>query len=386
MGPLHGIRVIELAGIGPAPFAAMLLADMGAEVIRIDRPEPIDLGLPDRPARRYVVLERGRRSLAVDLKTAAGRDLLLALVPRADALIEGFRPGVMERLGLGPAPCLAANPRLVYGRVTGFGQDGPLRDRAGHDINYIALSGVLASIGPSPDAPPAIPLNLIGDFGGGAMFLAFGILAAVLSSKQTGHGQVVDTSMIDGAAYLAGMLQAGIASGHWREQRASNALDGGAPWYSIYETADGGHMAVGAIEARFYALMLDRLGLPAEALPAQHDRAGWPHLRQRFAAVFKSHTRAHWETHFAGSDACVTPVLTMREAPHHPHNQARGTFFERDGVPQPAPAPRFSRTPAEAGAPPREPGADSGAILADWGVDAAQIAKLVASGAVVARP
>ena len=383
MGPLEGMRVIELAAIGPAPFAAMVLADLGAEVVRIDRPEPVDLGLPDRAERKFDVLDRGRRSLAVDLKSAAGRDLVLALAAKADVLIEGFRPGVLERLGLSPDQCLAVNPRLVLGRVTGFGQDGPLSQRAGHDINYIALSGVLSAIGATPEGPPAIPLNLIGDFGGGGMMLAMGVLAAVISARATGRGQVVDAGMIDGAAYLCAMLHGAVSAGNWSERRASNALDGGAPWYGVYETADGGYMAVGAIEGRFYASLLEKLGLADEPLPAQRDRAGWPRLRARFAEVFRTRSRADWDAHFAGSDACVTPVLAMSEAPRHPHNAARGTFLDRDGVLQPAPVPRFSRTPAEAGAVAREPGADSRAVLSDWGLASAEIERLIASGAVV---
>ena len=382
MGPLHGLRVIEIAGIGPAPFAGMLLADMGAEVIRIDRVEPVELGLPGKADIRCNVLDRGRRCVALDLKSEAGCKLALGLIERADALIEGFRPGVMERLGLGPDACLAVNPRLVYGRVTGFGQDGPLSRTAGHDINYIALAGVLASVGRSADEPPAIPLNLIGDFGGGGMFLAFGVLAALLSARTTGHGQVVDAGMIDGSAYLMGMMQGLQAAGQWSDRRAGNLLDGGAPWYDVYETADGGFMAVGAIEGRFYGELLAKLKLDGERLPGQHDRSGWPALRQRFAAVFKSQTRAHWELQFAGSDACVTPVLTLGEAPRHPHNIARGTYLDRDGVSQPAPAPRFSRTVPVAGSPPRAPGADSRAVLAEFGVPSAEIDRLVQLGVI----
>ena len=385
MGPLEGIRVIELAAIGPAPFAAMVLADLGAEVVRIDRPEPVDLGLPDRAERKFDVVDRGRRSLAVDLKAPAGRDLVLALAAKADVLIEGFRPGVIERLGLSPDRCLTANPRLVLGRVTGFGQDGPLSQRAGHDINYIALSGVLAAIGPSPEGPPTIPLNLIGDFGGGGMVLAMGVLAAVIGARATGRGQVVDASMIDGAAYLSAMLHGAVSAGNWSERRASNSLDGGAPWYGVYETADGGYMAVGAIEGRFYQTFLTLMGLSDESLPAQHDRTGWPVLRARFAEVFRTRTRAEWDAHFAGTDACVTPVLGLSEAARHPHNAARGTFVERDGVCQPVPAPRFGSTPARPGPAAREPGSDSRAVLSDWGLEAAEIDRLIASGAVVQR-
>jgi alpha-methylacyl-CoA racemase len=369
------MRVVEMAAIGPAPFAAMLLADMGAEVIRIDRRVKVDLGLPVHGDPRFEILKRGRRSIAVDLKSAAGRDVVLRLVAKADALIEGFRPGVMERLGLGPDQCLAANPRLIYGRVTGFGQDGPLAPRAGHDIDYIALAAVLASIGRAGE-PPLPPLNLIGDFGGGGMFLAFGILAARLSAIRSGQGQVVDAAMVDGAAYLMAPIFGLHSAGLWRDERGANLLDGAAPWYSVYPTADDRFMAVGAIERRFYDEFVDKLGLSGEALPDQHDRTGWPVLRARFASAFKSRTQAEWLAAFADSDACVTPVLSLADAPHHPHNKARATFLERDGVVEPAPAPRFSRTPAKAGHAPHRAGADSEAVLADWGFSPNEIERL----------
>jgi alpha-methylacyl-CoA racemase len=287
----------------------------------------------------------------------------------------------MERLGLGPEPCLAANPRLIYGRVTGFGQEGPLARRAGHDIDYIALAGALASIGPA-DGPPLPPLNLVADFGGGGMFLAFGILAARLSALRTGQGQVVDAAMVDGTAYLMAPIYALHSAGLWREARGANLLDGGAPWYGAYATADGKYMAVGAIERRFYDELIDKLGLAGEALPDQHDRAGWPVLRARFAAAFGSRTQAEWQEQFAQSDACVVPVLSLAEAPRHPHNAARATFTERDGVTEPAPAPRLSRTPAEPGHPPRPPGADSEAVLADWGFSADEIGQLQRDGVI----
>lgn len=380
-GPLSGYRVIELAGIGPAPFCAMLLADMGADVIRIDRRDAIDLGLPGRHDRRFDVLLRGRRSAAIDLKSASGRDVVLDLVVKADALIEGFRPGVMERLGLGPDSCMARNPRLVYGRMTGFGQTGPLSSSAGHDINYIALTGALQAIGPS-GGKPVPPLNLVGDFGGGAMFLAFGVLAALLEATRSGKGQIVDAAMVDGTAYLASMFYGLTASGAWRQERGSNALDGGAPWYDTYVTKDGGHMAVGAIEARFYAELIDKLGLSGKPLPTQHDRTRWGELREAIATAFASRNRAEWETVFAGSDGCVVPILTFDEAPTHPYNADRGVFVERDGVAQPAPAPRFSRTAAEAGNIPARAGGDTRAVLADWGMSATEIDSLVEQGVV----
>ncbi|HXF54524.1 MAG TPA: CaiB/BaiF CoA-transferase family protein [Hyphomicrobiaceae bacterium] len=381
MGPLEGMRVVEMAGIGPAPFTAMLLADMGAEVIRIDRRTRIDLGTPQHRDPRYEVLRRGRRSVAVDVKAPDGRDVVLRLAAQADALIEGFRPGVMERLGLGPDACLAVNPRLVYGRVTGFGQRGPLAPRAGHDIDYIALAGVLGAIGP-PDGPPTPPLNLVGDFGGGGMLLAFGILAARLSALRTGEGQVVDAAMVDGAAYLMAPILGLHSAGLWHDERGANVLDGGAPWYGTYLTADDKYMAVGAIERRFYDELLEKLGLADQALPDQYDRSGWPLLRARFAAVFRTRTQAEWENVFAGSDACVAPVLSLAEAPRHPHNRERGTFIERNGVTEPAPAPRLSRTPGAPGHPPHAAGADSEAVLADWGFSSEEIERLSRAGVI----
>jgi len=371
MGPLAGYRIIEMAGIGPAPFAAMLLADMGADVIRLDRREAADLGLPGKEP-RFEVLHRGRRSLSVDVKSDAGRAVVLRLAAKADALIEGFRPGVMERLSLGPAVLAGVNPKLVFGRMTGFGQDGPLAERAGHDINYIALAGVLHGIGRRGEAPVP-PLNLVGDFGGGGMFLAFGVVCALLEAQKSGQGQVVDAAMVDGAASLMALIYGMYAQGAWHDERGVNVLDTGAPWYDAYETRDGKWLAVGAIEARFYAEFIERLGLSAAHLPAQHDRSGWPQLRQRFAATIKQRTRADWERVFAGSDACVAPVLALSEVRDHPHNAARATFIEADGVVQPAPAPRLSRTAGEIGIPPRPRGADSEAILRDWGFAADEI-------------
>jgi alpha-methylacyl-CoA racemase len=380
MGPLAGFRVIEMAGIGPAPFAAMLLADMGAEVIRVDRREATDLGLPGR-ATKFEVLHRGRRSLALDVKSEAGRAIVLRLATKADALIEGFRPGVMERLGLGPDDLAKVNSKLVFGRMTGFGQDGPLAQRAGHDINYIALAGVLHGIGREGQAPVP-PLNLVGDFGGGGMFLAFGVVCALLEAQRVGMGQVVDAAMVDGAAYLMALMYGMHAQGVWRDERGVNLLDTGAPWYDTYETKDGKWLAVGAIEQRFYAEFVQRLGLVAADLPAQHDRSQWPELRRRFAEAIRQRTREEWERVFAGSDACVAPVLSLGEASRHPHNVARATFTEYDGVVQPAPAPRFSRTVAAIGAPPRARGADCEAILRDWGFDAAEIAAWESAGVI----
>ena len=379
MGPLKGIRIVEIAGVGPGPFCAMMLADMGAEVIRVDRVEPIELGIDKAP--RYELLNRGRRSVAIDLKRPDGVEAVRRLAGRADGLIEGFRPGVMERLGLGPEPCLAANPRLVYGRVTGWGQDGPLAGAAGHDINYIALAGALGAIGRAGEKPVP-PLNLVGDFGGGGMLLAFGIACGVIEARASGRGQVVDAAMIDGAALLM-MMIVGLRAGElWSDRRGENVLDGGAPWYDAYETADGGYVTIGAIEGRFYAQLLDRLGLAGEALPAQNDRAGWPRLRERFAAVLRTRTRDEWCSRLEGSDVCFAPVLTIGEAPRHPHHRARGAFVDIDGIVQPAPAPRFSRTAPDvpAGAP--APGADTDAVLRDWGFADAEIARLRESGAI----
>ena len=380
MGPLAGFRIIEMAGIGPAPFAATLLADMGAEVIRIDRREAADLGLPGREP-KFDVLHRGRRSLALDVKSEQGQAVVRQLVGKADALIEGFRPGVMERLGLGPEKLLALNPKLVFGRMTGFGQDGPMAQAAGHDINYIALAGALHAIGRKGQAPVP-PLNLVGDFGGGGMFLAFGVLCGLLEAQKSGKGQVVDAAMVDGAAYLLAGIYGLYSQGSWADERGVNFVDSGAPWYDVYNTKDGKWLSVGAIETRFYEELVEKLGLASAGLPKQHDRKGWPVLKERFAAAIASKTRDEWEKVFEGSDACVAPVLAMGEVEKHPHNVARGTFVRRDGVLQPGPAPRFSRTKAEMGPPGRPRGADSEAVLADWGFAAADIAKLAKAGIV----
>jgi alpha-methylacyl-CoA racemase len=374
MGPLAGTRILEMAGIGPAPFAATLLADMGAEVIRIDRRTSTDLGLPGR-APKYELLHRGRRSLAVDVKRQEGRKVIERLAARADALIEGFRPSVMERLGLGPDVLLKVNPKLVYGRMTGYGQEGPLAQNAGHDINYIALAGVLHAIGRKGEAPVP-PLNLIADFGGGGMFLAFGVVCALLEARGSGKGQVVDAAMVDGAAYLMTLIYGMYAQGVWRDERGSNVLDTAAPWYNVYRTSDGKWLSVGAIEERFYEEFVRLLGLSPAELPSQHDRKGWKEMRERFAAVIGTKTREEWERIFARSDACVAPVLSLGEVGAFEHNKLRGTFPVRDGVMQPAPAPRFSRTVPELGAPPRPRGADSAGVLRDWGFGEAEISEL----------
>jgi alpha-methylacyl-CoA racemase len=374
MGPLAGIRVVELAAIGPGPFAAMLLADLGAEVLRVDRPAA------SRPA-WPTVLARGRRSVVVDLKHPDGAGVVLDLVASADALVEGFRPGVVERLGIGPDACLARNPRLVYGRVTGWGQEGPWRLAAGHDIDYVALAGALHPIGQA-GGPPVPPLNLVGDFGGGGMLLALGVVAALLEARRSGRGQVVDAAMVDGAALLTTQFHELLAAGLWREERGANLLDGGAPFYGVYQTADGRHLAVGALEPQFFAELLRRLGLDAGDLPGQLDRDGWPVLRERLAERFRTRTRDQWCELLAGTDACVAPVLDLGEAPAHPHNRARSTFVDVGGVVQPAPAPRFSRTPPDPPAPPATPGAHTDQALADWGITPDEVARLRAAGAV----
>ena len=373
-GPLQGLRILEFAGIGPGPFCAMVLADLGAEVVRIERRDG-----PDADPRDFTA--RGRRSLALDLKSPAAIAAVLRLAEGADALIEGFRPGVMERLGLGPEACLARNPRLVYGRMTGWGQDGPLAQSAGHDMNYIALTGALWAIG-RPDERPVPPLNLVGDYGGGGMLLAMGLLAALLSAGRTGQGQVVDAAMVDGAALLMAPIYALKARGRWRNERGANMLDGAAPWYDTYECADGRWLAVGPIEPQFFAEALRILGLDPARWPDRMDPARWPALRDALAEAFRARTRDDWAAAFAGTDACVAPVLDLDEAPRHPHLRARGTFLERDGIPQPAPAPRFGGTPATAGAPPPRRGADTEAVLREVGLDAAEIAALRDAGAI----
>ena len=375
-GPLAGVRVVELAGIGPAPFAAMLLADLGADVIRVDRASTVRAG---EPSGGTDFTNRGKRSIAIDLKSERGRDVLLRLAERSDVLIEGFRPGVTERLGIGPDDCLARNPRLVYGRMTGWGQQGPLAHTAGHDVAYVAVTGVLHAIGRA-DGPPQVPINLLGDFAGGSMYLVTGVLAALLEARTSGRGQVVDAAIVDGAAHLSTFVHGFLAGGLWEDRRGVNMLDTGAPWYDVYETADGGHMAVGAIEPQFYAEFLRLLGLADEDLPAQHDRDGWPVLRERFAAEFRTRTRDEWTEVFVPSDACVAPVLSMTEAAEHPYNTSRDVFPELGGHRQPAPAPRFSRTSAGTDGVPVLPGGQTRDVLADLGFEDAET--LLKEGAV----
>ncbi|MGN6242238.1 MAG: CaiB/BaiF CoA transferase family protein [Motilibacteraceae bacterium] len=374
-GPLAGVRVVELAGIGPGPFAAMMLADLGAEVLRVDRPTGpgLTFGAP-----HLDVLNRGRRNVAVDLKDPRGRDVVLRLVERADVLIEGFRPGVTERLGLGPEDCWARNPRLVYGRMTGWGQDGPLAPTAGHDIGYVALTGALHAVGRA-GGPPQVPVNLVGDFGGGAMYLVVGVLAALLEARGSGRGQVVDAAIVDGAAGLTAMLHGLLAAGVWQDRRGVNLLDSGAPFYDVYETADGRWMAVGALEPQFYAALLTGLDL-GDDVPDRNDPRQWPALRERFTARFRERTQAEWTETFERTDACVAPVLSLTEAAAHPHLAARGTFVEHAGVVQPAPAPRFSRTPGTLDEPPARPGQHTRDALGDWGVD--DVEQLLADGVV----
>jgi len=365
MGPLTGYRVVEFAGIGPGPMGAMLLADLGATVLRLVRPDKVQMGSEKVPG--FDLTCRNRQLLTVDLKSKEGVALALDLVGKADALIEGFRPGVMERLGLGPEVCLARNPRLVFGRMTGWGQDGPLAQAAGHDINYIALTGALWSIGREGERPVP-PLNLVGDYGGGGMLLAVGVLAALLEAKGSGKGQVVDAAMVDGASLLIAPIYAMKARGGWGTERGRNRLDGAAPYYDTYECSDGRWLAVGPIEPQFWAEMLRLLGLDPARFEARNDPAHWAALKAELAAAFRTRTRDDWAAVFEGTDACVSAVLSMDEAPRHPHLAARGTFVERDGAIQPAPAPRFSRTAGVAGAPPPLRGEHTEAVLADWGV------------------
>lgn len=371
-GPLAGLRVVELAGIGPGPFAAMLLADLGAEVLRVDRPE----GGSAVPA-ELDAFRRGRRSVILDLRRPEGKRAVLDLVARADVLIEGNRPGVAERLGVGPDECWQRNPRLVYGRMTGWRQEGPLAHSAGHDISYLAITGALHAIGNRGEAP-TVPLNLVGDFGRGSLYLVIGVLAAVFEAARSGRGPVVDAAIVDGAASLTTLMHSLIAAGRWRDERGVNMLDGGMPWYDVYETADGKHMAVGSIEPKFYAEFVRLLGVDSDE-SQRADADARPLLREQIGKAFASRTRAEWTEVFEGTDACVAAVLGLTEAPHHPHNVARGTFIEVGGVTQPAPAPRFSRTPAAVRRGPVAPGTDTRDALTDWGVR--DVDELLASGA-----
>ena len=372
MGPLTGIKVIELAGIGPGPFCGMLLSDLGAEVIRVDRPAG---------GGRKDVLTRGRKSIAVDLKSPKGKEVILKLCESADALFEGFRPGVTERLGLGPNECMARNPALVYGRMTGWGQEGPMAQAAGHDINYIALAGALHAIGPK-GGKPVPPLNLVGDFGGGGMLLAFGLVCAMLEAQKSGKGQVVDAAMVDGAATLMAMFFSMKAGGIFSNERGSNMLDGGAHFYDTYETGDGRYISIGSIEPQFYALLVEKAGLDATDFSAQMDMSRWPEYKEKLTNVFKSKTRDEWCALMEGSDVCFAPVLSLDEVAEHPHNKARGTFANVEGVIQPAPSPRFSRTPGALTASSRAPGEDTRDVLAASGFDAAEIDSLASEGVV----
>ena len=379
MGPLTGIRVIEIAGIGPGPFCAMMLADMGADVVRVDRAAAVRGGDPERPP--LDLLNRGRRSIGADLKSPQGVETVLALVDGADALLEGFRPGVAERLGIGPDDCLARNPRLVYGRMTGWGQDGPYASSAGHDLNYIALAGALHGIGRQGDAPVP-PLNLVGDFGGGGMYLAFGMACALVEARSSGQGQVVDAAMVDGAASLMTAFFGMAHSGFWSDERGTNMLDTGAHYYNVYETADGRYISLGPIEPQFYAELRERLGLDGPQWDPQHDRARWPDLKGELAAVIRQRTRDEWCELLEGTDTCFAPVLSLAEAPQHPHNQQRGTFIDVAGVVQPAAAPRFSRTPGAVRRPPPHAGQHTDEILAELGLGTDAVTALREAGAV----
>jgi alpha-methylacyl-CoA racemase len=380
MGPLNGLTIVELAGIGPGPMAAMMLGDMGADVIRVDRPKPGPVeGFVDR---RYSVHNRSRRSVIVDLTKPEAASVIVRLVAKADGLIEPFRPGVAERLGVGPDPCLAANPRLVYGRITGWGQDGPLAKAAGHDINYIALTGALHAIGHA-DARPVPPLNLVGDFGGGGMLLAFGMVCGLLEAQRSGKGQVVDAAMMDGAALLFAGIFGWHAAGLWADERGRNLVDSGSPFYDVYETKDGKYVCVGSLEPQFYALLVEKTGLATEErLPAQMDRASWPKVKERLTAIFETKTRDEWCAIMEGSDVCFAPVLTIAEAPQHPHAKARRAYVDVEGVVQPAPAPRFSRTPPAVKNAQPERGAHTTEVLAACGFSDREVKDLRTAGVV----
>lgn len=383
MGALDGVRVVEIGGLGPAPFCAMMLADHGAEVLRVERPNKSQLdGAEVRPDLvAWDVLSRGRLSAGIDVKHPDGRSLVHRLAATADVFLEGFRPGVAERLGIGPDDLRADHPELVYARMTGWGRTGPLAARAGHDINYVAVASPLAHIGRA-GSPPTPPLNLVGDFGGGGMLLAFGICAALLERARSGVGQVVDAAMVDGAALLMAPLFGAHSSGYWSDERGTNILDSGAPFYDCYECADGGYVSVGALEPQFFAALLGGLGLDAADLPAQHDRERWPELRRAFVAAFAERTRDEWSERFAALDACVAPVLTMGEASNHPHLAEWGTFVDVGGVTQPAPAPRFDRTPASTPSVPQVAGANTDEVLSAWGVGPDELVSLRAAGAI----
>ena len=379
MGPLAGVKIVELGGIGPGPFASMLLSDLGADVVRIDRIMTSDSGL--HVEERFNLLHRGRRSVAMDLKQPGAVKAVLEMVAQADALIEGFRPGVAERLGLGPQDCHVVNPRLIYGRMTGWGQEGPMAQAPGHDLNYIALSGALHAIGPR-DGPPVPPLNLVGDFGGGALYLALGVVSGMLEARASGRGQVVDAAMVDGSASLMTLMYGLHGAGAWTDRRGDNRLDSGAPWYGVYETQDGRYVALASNEPRFYQVSVALMGLKAEELPDQHDRSCWPEVRGIFARVFRTRTRDEWCSLMDGKEVCFAPVLSMAEAPEHPHLKARGTFVKVDDVVQPAPAPRFSRTRPEIQRGVPRVGQHTDEALGDWGFSEAERTALRAAGAI----
>ncbi|HJO98669.1 MAG: CaiB/BaiF CoA-transferase family protein [Acidimicrobiales bacterium] len=379
MGALDGVRVVELAGIGPGPFCGMMLSDMGADVIRIDRAGSVRGGDPAEPP--MMVNDRGRRSVGVDLKSPEGLEVVMRLVEGAEMIFEGFRPGVAERLGVGPDDCMTRNPAVVYGRMTGWGQEGPYSHAAGHDINYIALAGALAHMG-RDDSGPVPPLNLVGDFGGGGMYLAFGMVCALLEARSSGEGQVVDAAMVDGVASLMGMFHGMMATGFWDPARGANMLDTGAHFYDVYECSDGVWISIGSIESQFYAELIEKLGLDPEEFAGQHDRSRWPDLKRRVAEVVATRTRNEWDEILEGSDVCYAPVLSAHEATEHPHNVERGTFVEVAGLVQPGPAPRLSRTPGEVQGPPAHPGQHTDEVLSMAGYDIGEIATLRSSGAV----